>query len=177
MSRFGINTIIFSAAILLSGCSGKSQPNTQTGTGDVIPKNTSVPESLVRVDCNIVETGSGGSDIRFIVASMDGKYFKQEELANLFHGLSREYGESSLLRIDLFSDAEMARRWSKYIQDPPPGDRLPGRDSTKWARDNLPLPSGYYRASYTRDATADYFYYSPDPDKEDEVRVEISKAR
>ncbi|HJQ25577.1 MAG TPA: ankyrin repeat domain-containing protein [Blastocatellia bacterium] len=125
---------------------------------------------------------------RTILVFIEPQHFTPENIRKLFTNLAAAYKEPALLEVTVFSDKPMLQRainnLSGAIIDW--ADTPEGREAAKkWAEAYYPLPSGYYRAHYSRIARSyripgkgfvpwymdETYSYSPDPAKPEMVRV------
>lgn len=121
---------------------------------------------------------------REILIFIEPQYFTPENIRKLFTTLAAEYQSPDWLSITCFSDKLMLQR---AINNSTAGgfciiwaDTPEGRAAAKkWAEEHDPLPSGYYRASYSRIGRNNYsqhyveesYSYSPDAAKAEMVTV------
>lgn len=124
---------------------------------------------------------------RAILVFIEAPHFTAENIRKLFTSLAQKYKEPKWLDITAFSDKKMLQRaintkTSGFFIDW--ADTPEGRAAAKkWSEDHDPLPSGYYRAYYSRmerkyysrSYIEEYYSYSPDPAKTDLVRVTLQK--
>jgi hypothetical protein len=118
-----------------------------------------------------------GVQLRRIFLLLEDKNFNAEDLKKVFLGLSAENPSPSprpeALDIIAFSDAAMLQREIKaflsgicvFVSPDTPEGR-------KYYERTYALPSGYFRAFYYRSwEGAESYRWSPDPDKEDYVKI------
>ncbi len=120
---------------------------------------------------------------RSIFVYIEEQNFSAENIRKLFMNLAAEYKTPVWLDITAFSDKKMLLRaintatsgWIIDWADTPEGRAA----AKKWSEEHNPLPSGYYRARYSRIGRQEYsksyleedYSYSPDPAKPEMVRV------
>jgi hypothetical protein len=126
------------------------------------------------------ETRSERPDIREIFIFMEDRYFTTDNLQEIFLELAKENEWPKELRITVFSDKSMLLRAIDNFQstvcisfiDSPEGKEA----KRKFYERFYPLKSGYFRAFYFRHRNGDQmFQYSPDQNKEEMVKVSLSK--
>jgi ankyrin repeat protein len=107
--------------------------------------------------------------------------FTEGNLRKVFAGFASTTEDPVSLQITAFSDRAMLQRAVDNFERPifidfastPKG--LEGQ--RKWREKNEPLPKGYFRAYYSRAADEESFKYSPDPNREGYVTVDLKNKR
>jgi len=109
-----------------------------------------------------------------IYALMEGQYFNEETLRQLFTKMSEEYSKYKYLDVNIYSDEEeltrrvdKARYSYKIHADPPSG-----KPKEEKAPRNY-FDAYYYRAARTDGLQADWFSYTPDPTKDDTIKITL----
>jgi hypothetical protein len=116
----------------------------------------------IEVVSNEVKNGTY-LDIRSIFLQVDASGFSEQNLKDLFTTFAAEYQDPGFLHITAYSDREMLQRAINRSQDQ-------GWCGV-WPEDKLPAESGYFSAQYSRRDDAEYFNYTPDPEKPDTITV------
>lgn len=101
-------------------------------------------------------------DIRFMYLHIDASDFTEQNLNDLFTTLAAEYQDPQFLHITAYSDREMLQRAINRDRD---------QYCAVWPEDQLPSKSGYFSTQYSRRDDAEYFFYTPDPEKADTITV------
>jgi ankyrin repeat protein len=129
------------------------------------------------------DTPMRGGNTRKTLIYIEAQHFSADNIKTLFLNLAAQYKEPAWLYITAFSDKKMLQRaidnatsgWVFDFAHTPEGRAA----ATKWAEEDDPLPSGYYRAYYTRiprqehsqSYVEEYYSYSADPASPDLTRV------
>jgi hypothetical protein len=142
--------------------SGKSQGEKNSVSESRLDKSFGLP---IEVALNEVKQGSL-LNIRFIFLYIQASDFTEENLRNLFGSLAAEYPEPEYMQITVYSDREMLQRAMNRYRSPYSGVA---------PEDQLPARSGYFGAQYSRQDDAEFFDYSPDSGKEDNIRIWIKR--
>ena len=104
-------------------------------------------------------------DIRFAYLYLDAPDFTERNLNELFTTFAAKYQDPQFLQIIAYSDREMLQRTINRSQDEGCG---------VWPEDQLPAKSGYFWAQYSRQDDAEYFIYTPDPERLDTMTAWLS---
>ena len=121
---------------------------------------------------------AGDASLRRIFVLVNAEDFTKLKIQRVFTGLANEYDNPKDLIITIFSDRTMLQR---AIENHQSGLAIEFSKAPE-VRENVrkfkeryyPLKSGYYRGYYFRSHNGgENFLYSPDPDKEELVRVTL----
>jgi ankyrin repeat protein len=124
---------------------------------------------------------SSGQEYRWrtLFVLIEDRYCSPEVLRTVFEGLAGRYPESNFIEIDAYSDPEMLRRaigrFKQYPDELQFSDAPEDQEFEKLIRGDLYIPkTGWARAIYSENARdGEEFYYKPDPDKVEMVKVVI----
>jgi hypothetical protein len=125
---------------------------------------------------------AGRAYLRKMYLYVDANDFSEDNIRKAITGLASKYNDPTHLVITVFSDRSMLLRAISLSQggiaiefsDAPENQE----DVRKFQERFYPHKSGYYRAHYSRTVRGDEsLLYSPDPDKEELVRVQLNRSK
>jgi hypothetical protein len=123
-------------------------------------------------------SGAGRANLRKIFVFIEANNFTKDNVQTVFTGLATRYPDPVDLIMTAFSDRAMLIRAIGVSESGVAIEfsKAPEKQEAvqKFKDEFYPLKSGYYRAYYSRSRRgSESFQYSPDPDKEALVRVQL----
>jgi len=125
--------------------------------------------------------GESGIKSRYLYLLIGEKDFSLDNIQRIFKKYKKIYDHPYNLHINLYSDKEMLQRMIKFNSQRvfiEFADNEKGRAAAQEFYEKyypLPLPTGYFRAEYSRYGSFEYFNYSPAKEKAEMVRISLKK--
>lgn len=110
-----------------------------------------------------------------IYAFMEGQYFNEETLRQLFARMSEEYSEFKYLSVNIYSDKEkLAQQVNDYrLSLKIPHTSLPPEKPKEEQTPRNHFDAYYYRAARNDGLQSEWFAYTPNPTKDDSITITL----
>lgn len=141
-------------------------------------KSSDVSNENIEIILNKVhDGGKSGIQSRHIFILIEEKKFNLENVRKTFEKYRFIYSTPFILTITIYSDKEMLQRLINFEKQPMTiefsQDEKGQEAARKFYEEYYPLPTGYFRAEYSRYGDYEYFNYSPGKDKAEMMRISL----